>query len=159
MRAGRDTGARGAVRVPWGILARMRLALRLVLLAVGLAAAFYGAVYAASESGEVATLRTFDAAGRAQATRLWIVDHAGAEWVRTGHPEKGWFARLSADPRVELERAGSASARTAVPVHDAESARAVNAAFGRKYGAADWIVALSGDASRRVPVRLDPRVE
>jgi hypothetical protein len=27
------------------------------------------------------------------------------------------------------------------------------------YGAADWIVALSGDASRRVPVRLDPRPE
>jgi hypothetical protein len=33
----------------------------------------------------------------------------------------------------------------------------VNEAFKTKYGAADWFVALSGDASQRIVVRLDPR--
>jgi catechol 2,3-dioxygenase-like lactoylglutathione lyase family enzyme len=34
-------------------------------------------------------------------------------------------------------------------------ARRLNEAFALKYAAADWIVALSGDASQRVVVRLD----
>jgi hypothetical protein len=82
----------------------------------------------------------------------------GAEWTRTGHPDKGWFLRILADPVVELQRGERTSARTAVPVSEPPVARGVNQAFKEKYGAADWIVALSGDASKRVVVRLD-RVE
>jgi hypothetical protein len=105
----------------------------------------------------VVTLRTRDAEGGQHATRLWVVDHDGAEWVRTGHPEKGWFRRLQANPAVELERAGATTARRAVAVRDAALSRGVDEAFARKYGAADWIVALSGDAANRIVVRLDPR--
>jgi hypothetical protein len=125
-----------------------------VLLAI--AAGFYGSVLLASESGEVVTLWTRDGEGQKHATRLWVVDHAGAEWVRTGHPGKGWYTRARANPRVDLERGDAVSARTAVPVLDPDLVRAVNEVFAEKYGAADWIVALSGDASKRVPVRLDP---
>jgi hypothetical protein len=133
----------------------MRALIGVVVVVVVAVALFYGIVIAASESGEVVTLHTREASGATHATRLWVVDHAGAEFVRTGHAEKGWFARVLADPHVEVERAGERSRRTAVPVHDAAVAQAVNAEFARKYGAADWIVGLSGDPSKRIPVRLD----
>ena len=134
----------------------MRVLIALFFLLLLAVAAFYGAVMVASERGEVVTLWTRDADGQRHDTRLWVVDHAGAEWVRTGHPEKGWFVRARSNPSVDLERAGATSARTAVPVLDPSIAGAVNEVFAQKYGAADWIVALSGDASKRVPVRLDP---
>jgi len=124
----------------------------IILAAVG---GFYGVVLLASESGEVVTLETLDQDGRPIATRLWVVDHEGAEWVRAGHPRHRWFVRLTANPRVELGRADSTSRRIAVPVHERATVDAVNREFARKYGVADWIVALSGSAANRVPVRLD----
>jgi hypothetical protein len=126
-----------------------------VVLVIGIGA-FYGAVILASESGEVVTLRT-GSGSETRATRLWVVDHGGAEWVRTGHSEKRWFRQVKADALVELDRAGAKSLRTAVPVLEPELSHEVNEAFRIKYGAADWFVALSGDASQRIVVRLDPR--
>lgn len=134
----------------------MRIALTFLAAVVMGVAGFYGAIVLASESGEVVTLTTFAADGTPHATRLWVVDHDGLPWVRTGHPGKGWFVRTRANARVELERAGEASARKAVAVSDAGVAAAVNEKFATQYGAADWIVALSGDAADRVVVRLDP---
>jgi len=126
-----------------------------VVLVIGIGA-FYGAVILASESGEVVTLRT-NSGSEARATRLWVVDHGGAEWVRTGHSEKGWFRQIRANALVEFERAGAKSLRTAVPILEPELSQGVNEAFRSKYGAADWFVALSGDASQRIVVRLDRR--
>ncbi len=123
----------------------------LVLSVVG----FFGIVFLASESGEVITLRTSDAHAEQYSTRLWVVDHGGAEWTRTGHAEKAWFLRILANPVVELERRGELSARMAVPVSERAAAEAVNRAYEEKYGIADWIVALSGDAANRVVIRLD----
>ena len=131
--------------------AALGLFLALVLGVVG----FYAGVILASESGEVITIQTRDASG-SHATRLWVVDHDGAEWTRTGHGEKRWFQRLLADPRIELERRGVRTPRRAVPIREASIARAVNEAYAEKYGHADWIVALSGDASQRIVIRLDP---
>jgi hypothetical protein len=133
----------------------MRLIFQLAAVSVLGIAAFFGAVMLASESGEVVILHTRDAAGHEHTTRLWVVDDAGAVWVRTGHPGKVWFRRAQANPTVELERAGATSTRKAVPVRDPIIAWRVNEAFALKYGAADWIVALPGGASQRVVVRLD----
>jgi hypothetical protein len=134
----------------------MRLMLRAGAVVVLALVLFFGVIILASESGEVVTLRTRDAAGGEHATRLWVVDHGGAEWVRAGNPGKGWFERAQARPAVELVRRGVTSTRRAVVVADPVPAGGVNAAFAQKYGAADWIVALAGGASRRVVVRLDP---
>jgi hypothetical protein len=46
----------------------------------------------------------------------------------------------------------------AVPVSERAVAQGVNRAYKEKYGVADWIVAFSDDASKRVVIRLD-RVE
>ncbi len=131
-----------------------RLAIIFIALVLSVIA-FFGIVILASESGEVITLRTSDGHSELYSTRLWVVDHAGAEWTRTGHPEKAWFLRILDDPAVELERRGELSARRAVPVSERAVAQGVNRAYKEKYGIADWIVALSGDASKRVVIRLD----
>jgi hypothetical protein len=117
--------------------------------------AFYGIVIAASESGEVVILSTTNGNGNDLDTRLWVVDYGGAEWVRTGHPGKGWFTRVVANPRVKVLRGGRRTDRQAVPIREQSIVDGVNAVFSSKYGIADKIVALSGDASKRVPVRLD----
>jgi len=131
---------------------RLAITLGLVLSAV---VSFYAAVLLASESGEVVTLTTMDAAEQRHETRLWVVEYDGAEWVRTGHPEKGWFRRLRSNPEVVFGRRGVISRRMSVAVLDPAVVKGVNEVFAQKYGATDWIVALSGDASKRVPVRLD----
>ena len=84
----------------------MRTRTLLLLALIAVVVAFYGVVIAASESGEVVVLHTKDEAGNDHATRLWVVDYADAEWVRTGAPEKGWFRRAEATPEVVLERGG-----------------------------------------------------
>lgn len=71
------------------------------VLAIGIGA-FYGAVILASESGEVVALWT-GSGSETRATRLWVVDHGGEEWVRTGHSQKGWFRQIRANALVELE--------------------------------------------------------
>jgi uncharacterized protein DUF2255 len=132
---------------------RIGLALVALSLAIG---GFYALIVGASESGEVAVLRTYNPAGDAAQTRLWVVEDEGFLWVRTGHPNKKWFRRLLAMPEVELVRGGRTQHYRAVPVEDPQIRERVNQAFREKYGMADWIVALSGAASRRVPIRLDP---
>lgn len=135
----------------------MRTIFWTILAVIFVVIAFYATIYAASESGEVVTLSTIDSEGINITTRLWVVEHDNREWVRTGHPEKGWFLRIRFNPNIEFERAGSWSSRVAVPVYDHDTIRAVNDKFSSKYGSADWIVALSGDAAKRVPVRLEPK--
>ncbi len=134
----------------------MRTAALLVGGALALVAAFFGIVILASESGEVVTLHTRTPAGDTRVTRLWVVDYAGAEWVRTGHEGKGWFVDVMSNPDVTIERSGSESQRIAVPVREKPLIGEVNEVFAMKYGQANEIVALSGDASKRIPVRLDP---
>ncbi len=133
---------------------QMRTIFGVLALLVAAVVAFYVAVILASESGEVVTLRT-GSGNEARATRLWVVDYEGAEWVRTGHAEKGWFRQIKANPEVEFERAGATTRRVAVPVHEPVVSEGVKRAFTEKYGHADWFVALSGDASQRIVVRLD----
>jgi hypothetical protein len=125
-------------------------AVGLVLLALVAAA-----TYVAGEQTEVVVLRTFDRAGQAHETKLWVVDHEGAPWVRVANPERAWFQRLRAEPRVELVRGGMTQSVVARPQNGMEARAAVDRAFRAKYGAVDWWygVLLRRDA---IPVRLEP---
>lgn len=134
----------------------MRPIVWIALVVVAGIVGFYAFVIAASEWGEVVTITTYDATGTPHETRLWVVDHDGSEWLRTGHEKKGWYARIGQNPRIEYTRNGTTDSRHAVPVTDPGVITAINDVFAQKYGHADWIVALSGDAAARIPVRLDP---
>lgn len=135
---------------------------RLARLAGGLLAALLLvalATYLAGEQVEVAVLRTVDDTGARHDTKLWVVDHDGAPWVRVARPERHWFQRLQRHPEIEIVRGGGAPQPVvAKPDASPEAKAALDAAFRAKYGATDW---WYGVLLRRaaVPVRLEPRAE
>jgi hypothetical protein len=110
--------------------------------------------YLASESGEVVVLRTLDATGGIHETRLWVVDHDGAAWLRAGNPNAGWFPRLSARPQVEVVRDGKTSKFQAVPEPDARDT--INDLMQEKYGFADSYISFYFARETKIPVRLVP---
>ena len=122
--------------------------------AAGLLALVAVSTYVAGEQVEVVVLRTFDAAGRAHATKMWVVDHDGRAWVRVAHPGRAWYQRLLARPEVELVRGGRTLALRATPDPSPATRVAIDAAFAARYGATD---AWYGLLVRRdpVPIRLD----
>ena len=122
-----------------------------VLLALAL-----GAVALGEGSGEVVVLHTTDAAGATHGTRLWIVEHDGSLWLRAGARAVGsrgsWYARLRAQPVVELERGGRRHTLRALPEPAARAA--VNARMREAYGLADHVIATFRDPASSMPVRL-----
>ena len=114
-----------------------------------------GAILLASESGEVVVLTTTDAEGSVRETRLWVVEHDGALWLRAGVPDSAWLQRLRRDPEVRLERAGIVDRYRALPSDDAGLRAAINSEIAEKYGWAESLIALTRDGSSSVPVRLE----
>ncbi len=111
--------------------------------------------YIAGEQTEVAVLHTVDDAGARHATKLWVVDHDGAAWVRVARPERRWFQRLQTHPQIEITRDGKTQAVIAVPDRSPEARATIDAAFRARYGLVDW---WYGQLlrSNAIPVRLDP---
>jgi hypothetical protein len=132
-------------------LQRRRAALAAVIGLVGLGFA----TYLAGERTEIVVLRTQDAGGTIFATKMWVVDHDGVPWVRVANPERWWFRRLLAHPRVELVRGGQVTGRLAHPDPAPATRQTLDRAFAAKYGVVDW---WYGALLRRgaIPVRLDP---
>ena len=112
--------------------------------------------FVAGEQTEVAVLRTVDDVGTPHDTKLWIVDHGGATWIRVGRPKRYWFQRLQSHPAVQLIRNGGApQPMIAKPDFSPQARAEIDRAFSEKYGRVDWWygLVLRHDP---VPVRLDP---
>ncbi len=115
-------------------------------------------------SGEVVVLHTFGASGTEHRTRLWVVEHEGAFWLRAGGKATGsatsWYARLIAHPEVELTRGEERTAYGAVPV--AEARAVINSRMREAYPLADRAVRsirgalASSNEDTSMPIRLDP---
>lgn len=119
------------------------------------ALAFVALLMAASRfGGELVTLRTADAMGVETETTLWVVDDAGAIWLRSGNPSTGWLERIAHRPEVQLERDGQWRDYRATPVPG--GTERINALMAEKYGWADTVIGWVRDSSTSVPVRLDP---
>jgi hypothetical protein len=128
-----------------------------ILLGVGLLLLLLvGGYFAMVESGEVVVLETRDAAGPHR-TRVWVVDHDGAAWLRTGNPKNPWLARLRANPEVTVTRGGESRAYLAVPVEDEATREQINSLELEKYALAEKLLRLLLDTSHATPIRLDPR--
>ena len=130
----------------------MRLVLRLVGALVALFVVVMAGSMIASESGEVVVLRTPEPATE---TRLWVVDEAGAQWLRAGSPQSSWLRAIQTNAAVEVERDGKSASYTAVP--DAASRDRINPLFAAKYGWADAYIAMLFGRDDATPIRLDPR--
>ncbi len=122
-----------------------------VVVALGI---FYGVL---AESGEVVVLETRDATGTAHETRLWVVDHEGFAWLRTGDASAPWLARLRTHPEVAVTRGGERREYRATPVDDAATREAINALELEKYGWRESVLRVAGmDPAGTTPVRLEP---
>lgn len=134
----------------------MKWLIRLAAALVALVVLMFGLQFVASETGEVVVLHARDADGSMAQTRLWVVDYQGRQYLRCGADGSGWFSRLTANPAIELERAGQKDAFLAVP-EPALSAE-INGLMEQKYGWRDALIgAMVGGREGSVPVRLDPR--
>ena len=111
--------------------------------------------YVAGEQTEVVRLLTRDETGQPWMTKMWVVDIGKVTWVRVANPQRAWYRRLLANPKVELERGGRMQPRLAIPDDSPQTRASVDEAFAAKYGLVDrWY----GLLARRnpVPVRLVP---
>lgn len=128
---------------------------KLLLLLLVLAVGFVVTLAAASElGGEVVTLYTRDEGGGETGTSLWVVDHAGFQYLRAGDRTAGWFERLRREPQVRVERDGKAASYQALPSPD--MTRSIDELMAEKYGLADRIIGVIRDPSSSMAVRLVP---
>ena len=124
---------------------------------VGLGVVFLGLVFGLSEAGgEVVTLETRDAEGEPSVTRLWVVDHDGDAWLRSGMPTSAWFVRLEANPEVRVTREDTTRRYRAEPVRDPAVRDRIHALVAEKYGFAESFIAATRDGTQSVPIRLVP---
>ena len=135
----------------------MRTAAAILAALLAIAAIFVATIYLASESGEVVTLTTYDGAGAPHASRLWVVDDAGRQWLRAGLRTNSWYGRLVARPDVEVRRGNETRAYQAVPVDTPAARDRIHELMAAKYGLADRYIGLVRDGTGSVAVRLDPR--
>lgn len=135
----------------------MRRILRWLASALALPVVSAGALYALAEWDEVVILHSRAQSGEPQATHLWVVDDAGAPWLRSSGRERGWFARVAAQPEVELERGDELRAYRATVVDTPEAAARVTRLVREKCGWIDALIEFVEGGWTPVAVRLDPR--
>ncbi|MBW2291734.1 MAG: nitroreductase family deazaflavin-dependent oxidoreductase [Deltaproteobacteria bacterium] len=133
----------------------MRLVLRGLGILVTTVLVWYAIQSVAAESGEVVILTTTKADAEDERTRLWVVDHEGSQWLRSGSDVQGWYGNILERPEVEVMRGRESHLYTAVP--NLESREVVNRLMQQKYGWADTYVGFFFSRENSIPIRLDPR--
>ena len=129
-----------------------RVALVLVAIVVGLA----GLYIAMAERVEVVVLHSHGADGDHE-TRLWVVDDAGAAWLRTGATNATWLPRIRANSAIELERGGETGAYSAVVIFEPATAARVNQLMLEKYGWSEELLrSMGSEPGGQAAIRLDP---
>ena len=135
----------------------MRRIVRGVLALVAILVAFAATLLVLSEWGEVVVLHSRAESGELRATRLWVVDDAGATWLRASGRERGWFTRVAVNPEVELEREDRRRPYNAIVVDTPETVARVSRLMREKYGFTDALIEFVEGGWTPVAVRLDPR--
>lgn len=133
-----------------------KILLRTFLGAVALVTAVMLLQMVASETGEVVVVTTDAGGGESATTRLWIVDHEDAQWLRVGVEGAGWFSRMTSNPVISMQRGDITAEYEAVPVPAAIPT--VRRLMREKYGWRDsYIELLFGSKEAAMAVRLEPR--
>jgi len=79
-----------------------------------LALVFLAVQTLASERVEVIDLYTTDELGEMQATRLWVMDDEGYQYLRVGADGSGWFDRVLQNGEIKVGRNGTTASYTVV---------------------------------------------
>ena len=130
-----------------------RIALTLVVVVVGLA----GLYMAMAERVEVVVLHSHGVDGDHE-TRLWVVDDAGAAWLRTGAANATWLPRIRANSAIEVERGGETHDYNAVVIFEPGAVARINQLELEKYGWSEKLLrSMGSEPTGQVAIRLDPR--
>lgn len=133
----------------------MRYILWAIGVPVGLVLALLVVQTLASERVEVVDLYTTDETGEIQATRLWVMDDEGFQYLRVGADGSGWFDRILQNGEIEVQRNGNTRAYTVVQRPD-KSAR-INDLMQEKYTWGDSFFAIIlGSRDGSIPLELHP---
>ncbi len=131
-----------------------KVMLRVLGLLVALVVVVMGLQMIASETGEVVVVTTQDETGVRSETRLWIVEHEGSRWLRSGGGAASlWYQQLLANPQLELLRGTTRYYHRATPVPDMQAT--VNDLMGEKYGWADSYIGFLFGREDAIAIRLD----
>ncbi len=132
--------------------------MKLLLKIIGGVVAVFAVVillqFVASETGEVVVVTTTDAEGVTHETRLWVVEHDGAQYLRSGAPGSAWYKRLVANPEINVERNGVEATYQALPQPDLRDT--INDLVSEKYGWADAYIGVLFGRDDAIPIRLQP---
>ena len=131
----------------------MRMVVKLIAALFALVVVIFVLQGIASETGEVVVLTTQDqTTSEPVTTRLWVVDHDGAMWLR-GDIQSGWSQRALAQPApVQLER-DNVSYTLSVAAQPAQ-VELVNQLMRQKYEWRDQLISLMAPREDSVALRL-----
>ncbi len=132
----------------------MKLALKIIGGLVVVLVLVIAVQFIASESGEVVVVTTTDADGVSAETRLWVVDHEGSAYLRSGSPQSGWFQRMQANPTIGVVRGETSMRATVEP--DVSLRDTVNDLMREKYGWADAYISMLFGRADATPIRIVP---
>jgi len=122
---------------------------------IGLVLTLLGVQTLASERVEVVDLYTMDEAGETQATRLWIMDDDGYQYLRVGADGSSWFERILENGKVEVRRNDVTASYTVVQRPDKSDK--INALMQDKYTWGDSFFAIMlGSRQGSIPLELHP---
>lgn len=131
----------------------MKTVFRILSVIVLLAALWFLIQMIASETGEVVVLTSTDSLDKPVETRLWLVEHEGAWYLRAGHAQAGWYQQILAQPQIKLERNAQNLAYTAQP--QAELKARINQLMRDKYGWRDAYISFFFSRDAAIPVLLE----
>lgn len=133
----------------------MRYILWAVAVPVGLVLALLVVQTLASERVEVVDLYTTDESGEVQATRLWVMDDEGYQYLRVGADGSGWFDRIRQNGQIEVRRSGNTRAYTIVQRPD--KSERINKLMQEKYTWGDsFFAVMLGSRDGSIPLELHP---
>jgi hypothetical protein len=120
-----------------------------------LALVFLAVQTLASERVEVIDLYTTDELGEMQATRLWVMDDEGYQYLRVGADGSGWFDRVLQNGEIKVGRNGTTASYTVV--QRADKSERINGMMQEKYTWGDTFFAtLLGSRNGSIPLELHP---
>lgn len=133
--------------------------MKYVLWAIGvpasLALVFLAVQTLASERVEVIDLYTTDELGEMQATRLWVMDDEGYQYLRVGADGSGWFDRVLQNGEIKVGRNGTTASYTVV--QRADKSERINGMMQEKYTWGDTFFAtILGSRDGSIPLELHP---
>ena len=133
--------------------------MKYVLWAIGvpasLALVFLAVQTLASERVEVIDLYTTDELGEMQATRLWVMDDEGYQYLRVGADGSGWFDRVLQNGEIKVGRNGTTASYTVV--QRADKSERINDMMQEKYTWGDTFFAtILGSRDGSIPLELHP---